>query len=151
MWFFLFIEMRISFDFYIKASSKVRGKREYFKMQDVTCKNHNLKRRKEMDLQEILKAQGLNEEALKKVSEEMKKNKIYTASEENLDIRYSKLKTDFEALEKKHGEANTLIEEMKKSSQGNETLQNKLTEYEAKVQTLEFCIFGMFYLYKLCK
>ncbi|MGP1361071.1 MAG: phage scaffolding protein [Candidatus Fimenecus sp.] len=90
-----------------------------------------------MDLQEILKAQGLNEEALKKVAEEMKKNKIYTSSEENLDIRYGKLKADFEALEKKHGEANTLIEEMKKSSQGNETLQSKLTEYETKVQALE--------------
>lgn len=61
-------------------------------MQDVTCKNHNLKRRKEMDLQEILKAQGLNDEALKKVAEEMKKNKIYTSSEENLDIRYGKVK-----------------------------------------------------------
>lgn len=45
-----------------------------------------------MELKEILKAQGLNEEALEKVAEEMKKNKIYTSSEENLDIRYGKVK-----------------------------------------------------------
>lgn len=37
-----------------------------------------------MELKEILKAQGLNEEALKKVAEEMKKNKIYTSSEDKV-------------------------------------------------------------------
>ena len=40
-----------------------------------------------MTLQEILKAQGLTDEQIEKVVGEMKQNKIFTASEENLDTR----------------------------------------------------------------
>lgn len=41
-----------------------------------------------MTLQEILKSQGLTDEQVTKVVGEMKQNKIFTADEENLDIRY---------------------------------------------------------------
>ena len=41
-----------------------------------------------MTLQEILKSQGLSEEQIQKIVGEMKQNKIFTASEENLDGSY---------------------------------------------------------------
>lgn len=90
-----------------------------------------------MTLQEILKAKGLSDEDIESVVGEMKQNKIFTASEENLDIRYGKLKGDFENLTKQHGESTTLIEQLKKDNAGNEALQGKITEYETKVQQLE--------------
>lgn len=90
-----------------------------------------------MTLQEILKSQGLSEEQIQKIVGEMKQNKIFTASEENLDIRYGKLKTDFDSLTKQHGESTALIEQMKKDNAGNEAMQGKIAEYEGKVATLE--------------
>ena len=53
-----------------------------------------------MTLEELLKAQGLSDEQIKAITASMKENKIYTASEENLDIRYGKLDaTDEEVRE----------------------------------------------------
>lgn len=90
-----------------------------------------------MTLQEILKSQGLTNEQIEKVTGEMKQNKIFLSGEENLDIRYGKLKTDHESLQKQYGEATTLIEELKKGSKGNEQLQQKITAYEQQVTTLQ--------------
>ena len=90
-----------------------------------------------MTIQEILKENGLTDEQIKTISEKMKENKIFTSSEENLDIRYGKLKTDHEGLTKQYTEAQSLIEELKKSSKGNEGLQTKVAEYEAKVTELQ--------------
>lgn len=89
-----------------------------------------------MTLQEILKSQGLTEDQIQKIVGEMKQNKIYTASEENLDIRYGKLKTDFDSLTKQHGESTALIEQMKKDNAGSEALQTQIKDYESKVATL---------------
>lgn len=90
-----------------------------------------------MTISEILKAKGLSDDVIKGVLEDMKANKVFTASEENLDIRYGKLKTEHEGVTKQLGEANTLIEELKKSNKGNEGLQQKVTAYEAQVQQLQ--------------
>lgn len=89
-----------------------------------------------MTLQEILKAQGLTEEQIDKVVGEMRQNKIFTTSEENLDTRYGKLKTDHEGVTKQLTEAQTLIEQLKKGTGDNQALQTKITEYETKVATL---------------
>lgn len=90
-----------------------------------------------MTLQEILKSQGLTDEQVTKVVGEMKQNKIFIADEENLGIRYKKLKDDHDALTKQHSEAAALIEELKKGSKGNETLQAKITAYETQVADLQ--------------
>lgn len=89
-----------------------------------------------MTLQEILKAQGLTDEQIAKVMGEMKQNKIFTASEENLDTRYGKLKTDHDTTTKQLTEAQTLIEQMKKDAGDNSALQTKITDYETKVAAL---------------
>lgn len=90
-----------------------------------------------MTIQEILKGNGLTDDQIKVITEQMKENKVFTSSEENLDIRYGKLKTDHENMTKQYGEAQTLIEELKKSSKGNEGLQSKLAEYETRIATLQ--------------
>lgn len=90
-----------------------------------------------MTITEILKAKGIDDKIITEVQEDMKANKIFTSSEENLDIRYGKLKADHEGVTKQLGEANNLIEELKKSNKGNEDLQNKVTGYEQQIATLQ--------------
>ncbi len=90
-----------------------------------------------MTLKEILKSQGLTDEQIESVIGEMKQNKIFTSNEENLDIRYGKLKTDHDTLTTQFNEAKELIDTLKKSNKGNDDLQSKVTDYESKVQTLQ--------------
>ena len=91
-----------------------------------------------MTLQELLKSiEGLTEEQQKAILEGMKKNKIYTASEENLDVRYSKLKTDHDNLTAEHQKSTDLIAELQKATKGQEAVQGKITEYEATIKKLQ--------------
>ncbi len=90
-----------------------------------------------MNLIDIMKAKGISEDIIKAVQEDMKTNKIFTASEENLDIRYGKLKTDHDSKIAELTEANNLIAELKKNNKGNEGLQQKVTDYEAKMAQLQ--------------
>lgn len=90
-----------------------------------------------MTLAEILKSQGLNDEQIQTVTSEMKKNKIFTASEENLDIRYSKLKGDHDSLSAQHKEVTTLLEQAKAGTKDNAALQTKFAEAEQKIAQLQ--------------
>lgn len=90
-----------------------------------------------MTLEELLKAQGLSDEQIKAITASMKENKIYTASEENLDIRYGKLKTDYDTLNTQHGESTKLIEQLKKDAKNDEALQGEITAYETQVADLQ--------------
>lgn len=91
-----------------------------------------------MNLQELIKKHfGDDEAKITAFLDEMKTNKIFTASEENLDTRYSKLKGDFEAKTKEYDESQNLIAGLKKASKGNEEMQTKFTEYESKVAELQ--------------
>jgi len=67
----------------------------------------------------------------------MKENGIYTASEENMDIRYGKLRDEHEAAKKQLGEANATIEGLKKSTKGQESLQQQIAEYEKATAQLQ--------------
>lgn len=89
-----------------------------------------------MSLQELLK-NYLEDDKITSLLEEMKNNKIFTASEENLDTRYSKLKGDYEVLTSKSNEDSKLIEQLKEASKGNEDMQRKFTEYEGKIAQLQ--------------
>lgn len=90
-----------------------------------------------MTLAELLKAKGIEDNIIAEIQNEMKSNKIFTASEENLDIRYGKLKTQHDGKIAELAEANNLIAELKKNNAGNEGLQQKITEYEAQIQQLQ--------------
>ena len=90
-----------------------------------------------MTLQEILKAKGMSDEDIESTIGEMKQNKIFTASEENMDIRYSKLKADHDNLVAQHGESTKLIDQLKAGTKDSEALQGKITSYEAQVSQLQ--------------
>lgn len=90
-----------------------------------------------MTIAEILKAKGIDDAVIKEIQEDMKANKIFTASEENLDIRYGKLKTDHDGKVAELTEAQNLIAELKKSTKGQEDLQGKITAYESQMQQLQ--------------
>ena len=90
-----------------------------------------------MTLAELLKAKGIDDETIKAIADEMKSNKIYTASEENLDVRYGKLKTDHEGKLAELSEAQKLIAELKKSNKGNEDLQQQISNYEGQMAQLQ--------------
>lgn len=90
-----------------------------------------------MKLEEILKAKGLSDDDVQSVIGEMKQNKIFTTNEENLDIRYSKLKSDHENLTAQHGESTKLIEQLKAGTKDSEALQGKITTYESQIATLQ--------------
>lgn len=85
-----------------------------------------------MNLIEILKAKGVSDEVIAAIQEDMKANSIYTASEENLDIRYKKLKEQHETQGKQFAEANTLIETLQQSNKGNEALQQQVKDYQTE-------------------
>ena len=90
-----------------------------------------------MTLEELLKAQGLSDEQIQAILGAMKENNIFTAGEENLDIRYKKLQDDHNAVIKERDEGKTLIEQLQKSAKGNEEMQAKFTDYETKLAQLE--------------
>lgn len=90
-----------------------------------------------MTLIEILKAKGISEDIIKAVQDDMKSNSIFTASEENLDVRYGKLKTQHESASEELKKANNLIAELKKSTEGQGDLQQKVAAYEQQIATLQ--------------
>ena len=90
-----------------------------------------------MTLQEILKATGIADDTIEAIVGEMKQNKIFTTSHENMDVRYPKLKADHETLITQHGESTKLIEQLKAGTKGNEALQGKISDYEATITQLQ--------------
>ena len=88
-------------------------------------------------MEELLKELGYTDEQIKAIIEEMTNKKIYTSQEENIDLRYAKLKEDFEGKDGELAKANKLIEDLQKSNKGNEELQSKVTNYEAEIAELK--------------
>ena len=89
-----------------------------------------------MTLQEILKAKGMSDEDIATIIGEMKQNKIFTTSHENMDVRYPKLKADHENLTAQYAESANLIEQFKAGTKDNEVLQGRITSYEAQIAQL---------------
>ena len=89
-------------------------------------------------LTELLKKHlGEDEAKINAFLEEMKNNKIFTTNEENIDLRYGKLKGNYDALVSKDKESQALIEQLKSSNKGNEEMQTKISEYERRIAELE--------------
>ena len=91
-----------------------------------------------MNMKELLATiEGLSADQQTAILEAMKKNKIYTASEENLDVRYGKLKTDHDNLTAEHKKSTDLIAELQKATKGQEAVQGKITEYQSTIEQLK--------------
>jgi hypothetical protein len=85
-------------------------------------------------LQQVFNATDEQTEAFTKG---MKENKIYTTSEENMDIRHSKLKEQHAATTKQLDDANALLEDLRKGNKDNESLQKQVAEYKAEAEQLK--------------
>ncbi|WP_029276288.1 phage scaffolding protein [Carnobacterium jeotgali] len=90
-----------------------------------------------MTFKEYLISVGLTEEQANKTVDGMPANKLYIASEENLDSRYTKLKEQKEQLESDLNSANELVTGLQKSNKDVEGLQTQISDYQSKVETLE--------------
>ena len=90
-----------------------------------------------MNFTEILKAQGLTDEVIVKISADMKSNKIFLASEENLDVRFNKVKLELEQSNQELAKSQALITELQKGNKGNEELQAKVKGYEDEIANLK--------------
>lgn len=89
-----------------------------------------------MNFAEILQANGLTDEAIVKITSEMKLNKIFLANEENLDVRYNKLKLESEADKSELLKSQALINELQNGNKENTELQTKLKEHQDEIATL---------------
>ena len=74
-----------------------------------------------MTFMEILKANGIDDEIAGKITADMKSNRIFTAGEENLDIRYAKLKNE-------HTTSTQTISDLQKQITDFETLKSQNTK-----------------------
>lgn len=90
-----------------------------------------------MTFAEILTQNGVAEDTIRAIQNDMKAAKLFTTGEENADIRLGKLKGEHESVRQQLADANALIEELKKSNQGNAGLQEKVAAYETQVQQLQ--------------
>lgn len=90
-----------------------------------------------MNFLEILTANGITDEVAVKITSEMKSNKIFLANEENLDVRYGKLKMESEADKAELLKSQALISELKNGNKANDELQIKIKEYQDEIATLK--------------
>ena len=89
-----------------------------------------------MNLTEILKANGIDDEVAGKITADMKANKIFTAGEDNLDVRYSKLKNDYTASTQQITDLQSQIAQFEQAKSQNvallEEANRKFAELEAE-------------------
>lgn len=83
-----------------------------------------------MTFKELLKAHGLADERVSVIMGAMKENRLYISNEENIDIRYRKLKAKVETAEK-------TIANLKRSSKDHEALQEIIEVYKNKIATMK--------------
>lgn len=90
-----------------------------------------------MTLAEILRSQGLTDEQITTIEGEMKQNKIFTSAEENIDIRFGKLQTDFNNKDKEHRDALATIQQLQSAAAGNADAAQQINDANAKIAQLE--------------
>lgn len=90
-----------------------------------------------MDIIEILKQIfSATDEQATAFGAALKENNIYTTAHENMDVRYPKMKADYEGAVKERDTANATIAELKKAAKGQENLQTIITNHEGTIQKL---------------
>lgn len=87
-----------------------------------------------MNLTEILRANGVDDEIIRKITADMKTNKIFTASEENLDIRYGKLKNDHALAQQSIADLQSQIAQFEQLKSQNATLVEEANKKLAELQ-----------------
>lgn len=88
-----------------------------------------------MTLEEILKAKGLTDEQVTEITKEMTEHSIYLTNEDNLEIRYNKLKNQKDELDEDLKQARETISNLEEQGKGNEELQKEIENYKQAVET----------------
>ena len=88
-----------------------------------------------MTLAEILKANGIDDDVIGKITAEMKSNRIFTANEENLDIRYAKLKNEHTTSTQTISDLQRQIAEMEALKAQNANLIEEANKKIAEMQS----------------
>ena len=102
-----------------------------------------------MNLNEIMKANGIEDDVISKITSEMKNNGIYLSKENNIDFRYNKLKTENENATQTINELQGKLVEVDNLQKQLESLQNENVKIkldsaldralvEAKVQDVDY-------------
>ena len=92
------------------------------------------RRKRKMNLTEILKANGVDDEVITKITADMKTNKVFTAGEENLDIRYGKLKNDHAQAQQSIADLQSQIAQFEQLKTQNATLVEEANKKVADLQ-----------------
>ena len=87
-----------------------------------------------MNLTEILKANGVDDEVITKITADMKTNKVFTAGDENLDIRYGKLKNDHAQSQQTTTDLQQQIAQFEQLKTQNATLVEEANKKVADLQ-----------------
>lgn len=87
-----------------------------------------------MNLTEILTKNGVAEDVIANIVADMKSNKVYTAGEENLDIRYGKLKNDHTVAQQTIADLQNQASQFEQFKAENANLMN---EANKKIAALE--------------
>lgn len=94
-----------------------------------------------MNLTEILKANGVDDEVITKITADMKTNKVFTAGEENLDIRYGKLKNEHAQAQQSITDLQQQIAQFEQLKTQNATLvedaNKKLADLQAENERIK--------------
>lgn len=90
-----------------------------------------------MKFEELLKKQGLSDEQITAITGAMSKEKIYTTTLENAEVRYNKLKDDKKEVDTQLTSANNTITSLKKYETDNEDLKGKISTYETEKANYE--------------
>ena len=88
-----------------------------------------------MNLMEILKANGVEDDVITKITADMKTNKIYTAGEENLDIRYGKLKNEHTQAQQSITDLQQKVAEFEQLKSQNANLIEEANKKLAELQS----------------
>lgn len=87
-----------------------------------------------MNLIEILKANGIEDDVITKITDDMKINKVFTAGEDNLDIRYGKLKTEHAQAQQSISDLQAQISQFEQLKSQNATLIEEANKKLADLQ-----------------
>lgn len=90
-----------------------------------------------MTLAEIMKAQNIGDDIIKAVQDAMKENKIFLTGEENLDVRYNKLKGQHSDISTQLSEAQKRIKELEAAGGDSAEMVKKNEELEKTIASLQ--------------
>ena len=90
-----------------------------------------------MKFEKLLEKYGMSEEQVAEFIAEMKNEKYFLSTEENIDRRYTKLKDDYAASSSELEKARGLIEQLKGEATIGEEMQSKISMYEAEIEKLK--------------